>query len=299
MARQIAFARNPLASAQLAQSVEVGNKVRAVFDRGGSTHVRPQSTVKLEWLRPSPDQPRKTFDDEALEDLKTSIREHGILEPLVVRLHGDHYQIVCGERRFRAASALGFTEVPVTVRELSDAEAYAVSLHENIHRDNLTPVDEANAYRHLMDTGMAANQQAVAKFVGVSQSRISQKLALLEMPLEIQTKIRSGSKPTAQPHLTERHARVIRKVGSSEKQKALAKRVINQALSVSKTAELVRQETNPRARAETKASLWIVDGPLRYRRTPSGLSVEIGTPAAAAQIKALSRLMKALQKPAR
>lgn len=296
MARQIAFTRNPLASTQLDKSAQISEKVRSVFDRGGSAQVHKQSTIKLEWLRPSPTQPRKTFDPQALEDLQNSIREHGVLEPLIVRLQGDHYEIICGERRFRAASALGLKEVPITVLDLTDEEAYAVSLHENIHRDNLTPVDEANAYRQLMAKGLAANQQAVAKFVGVSQSRVSQKLALLEMPEEIQTKIRAGSK-ASKSHLTERHARLIRQAGSSEKQKALADRVINQALSVSKTAALVREETSKRpTRAAPKPSAWVTDGPLRYRRTPDGLSVEIEAADTSSQLQALTRLMKALKK---
>ena len=143
MARQIAFTRNPLASTQLDKSAQISEKVRSVFERDGSAQVHKQSTIKLEWLRPSPTQPRKTFDEQALEDLKNSIAEHGVLEPLIVRLQGDHYEIICGERRFRAAGALGLKEVPITVLDLTDEEAYAVSLHENIHRDNLTPVDEA------------------------------------------------------------------------------------------------------------------------------------------------------------
>lgn len=299
MARQVSFSRNPLASPQVAQSVEMGDKVRAIFDRGGSSRVHPQSTVKLEWLKPTPNQVRKTFDEQALEDLKVSIQEHGVVEPLVVRLQGDHYQIVCGERRYRAAVALGLTDVPVTVRELSDTEAYAISLHENIHRDNLTPVDEAAAYKHLLDSGMAANQQAVAKFVGVSQSRVSQKLALLEMPTEIQQQIRTP-KQARGPHLTERHARVIRQMPSAEKQKALAQRVINQALSVSKTAALVRQEVAPRkAKTPSKAPLWVVDGPMRYRKVDGRLTVEIEAKDTASQLKALTRLMKALKKPSR
>lgn len=296
MSRQVSFARNPLATNEVAESIKITDKVRSVFDRGGSSHIHPQSTLKLEWLKPCPDQPRKMFDAAALEELKASIRAHGILEPLVVRLRDSHYEIVCGERRYRAARELKLAEVPVTVRELDDKEAYALSLHENIHRDNLSPMDEARAYRHLLKTGHASTQADVARFAGVTQARVSQKLSLLDMATEIQAKVASASK-SSPGQLTERHARVIRRLDSPDKQKLLAERVINQMLSVSETESLVDKMAKPSRPAKPAASKdqWMKAGAARYRVTDNGLAVEIASGDRKQQIKALEALVRTLK----
>lgn len=303
MARKINFARNPLAANEMQQSIDISDKVRSLFTRGGSSGVHPTSKIKLEYLRPSPTQPRKTFDPVALEELKTSIQAHGIVEPLVVRLQDSHYEIVCGERRFRAAQALGLAEVPVNVLELSDEEAFTIGLHENIHRDSLTPVDEARAYRHLLDSGMASTQESVAQIVGISQSRVAQKLALLELPAEVQEKVVSKTKAAAGPGLTERHARVLRQVPSPEHQKKLAEQVLNEHLSVSQTEALVKDTVSakntdperPRKIAGRKSS-WVTIDNARYRSTSTGLSVEVTAGTLRAQVLALTKVLHILDK---
>lgn len=297
MPRQVNFARNPLATNEVAESIKITDKVRSVFDRGGSSHIHPQSTLKLEWLKPCPEQPRKTFDAAAFEELKVSIRTHGILEPLVVRLRDSHYEIVCGERRYRAACELKLAEVPVTVRELDDTEAYALSLHENIHRDNLSPMDEARAYQRLLNVGIATTQAQIARFAGVTQARVSQMLSLLDMPTEIQEKVTARTKQKTAGQLTERHARVIRQLDSPDKQKLLAERVINQALSVSETESLVRKigKTKPSREASPCLDAWVTAGLARYRVSSAALSVEIASGSRPQQIKALEQVLKALK----
>lgn len=186
MSRQVALANNPLAPDSLARSIDLTSNLRSLFDRGGSGNIRKQSTLRLEWLKPNPGQPRRQFSPEEMQALQSSIQAHGILEPLVVRLVGQTYEIICGERRFRAAQALGLPEVPVVVRDATDDEAFILSLQENVQRNDLTPVEEARAYKTILDRGQIHSQRELARLLGISQGRISQKLSLLELPEDLQ-----------------------------------------------------------------------------------------------------------------
>jgi ParB family chromosome partitioning protein len=191
MSRQAALANNPLAPDSLARSIDLTSNLRSLFDRGGSGNIRKQSTLRLEWIKPNPGQPRRHFSPEEMQALQASIQTHGILEPIVVRLVGQTYEIICGERRFRAAQALGLPEVPVVVRDATDDEAFILSIQENVQRNDLTPVEEARAYRAILDRGQIHSQRELAKLLGISQGRISQKLALLDLPEGIQNQMDS------------------------------------------------------------------------------------------------------------
>lgn len=143
---------------------------------------RGTQQIRVDQLSPSPYQPRKTMEPEALAELTASVATKGVLQPLLVRPAGDGYEIVAGERRYRAALAAGLESVPAIVRELSDQETLEIAIIENLQREDLSPVEEARAFRQLLDFGM--NQEEVAKAVGKSRSAIANSVRLLALPAE-------------------------------------------------------------------------------------------------------------------
>lgn len=147
--------------------------------------------LRVSEIEPNRGQPRKNFDDETISALADSIKEHGILQPILVRPYGNGYQIVAGERRWRAARMLGMSEVPVQIKELSDLEAMQLALIENLQRENLNPVEEAKGYSELVESyGMT--QEEVAKTVGRSRSSVANAMRLLALPEEIQEMLENG-----------------------------------------------------------------------------------------------------------
>jgi len=247
-------------------------------------------------VRPRLGQPRTLFDVEDLDGLRRSIAEHGILEPLIVRPMGTLYEIVCGERRYRAAKDAGLTHVPVLVRELNDDEAFLVSLHENLQRATLTPIEEARAYRHLIDCGNVKNQAGVARLLGLTEARVSQKLALLEMPIEVQERVTARGQSESDG-LTERHVRALRRLSSAEEQAAVARIVCDRRLSVGDTEALVRKMLNARHRpAAAFASKWISVGEARYRPARRGFEIRVTSGRREHVIQALRDVIAALEK---
>ncbi len=187
--------------------------------------------VPIEQVRPNPNQPRRAFPPEALEELAASIRARGILQPLIVRPRPEGgFEIVAGERRWRAAQLAQLHEVPVLVRRLSDDEVLEVALIENIQRQDLNPAEEAEAYRMLMDR-FGHTQEALAEALGKSRSHVANLLRLLTLPEAVQAHLRSG-------RLTAGHARAL--VGREDAE-ALAERVIERGLSVRETERLARR----------------------------------------------------------
>lgn len=318
MTRKIAFLNDPLSPDRLNLSMQISEKLRPMFDRGGSSNIRPQSTLKLEWLRPSKQPLRADLNQEALETLKSSIQEHGILEPLIVRLQQDHYEVVCGHRRLQAAQELGLEEVPVVVRELDDPAAFVLSLHENIHRDDLTPLEEAKAYQKMLDGGMVTSQRQLAKILGVSHTRVNQKMALLEVPGEIQEMMEARipiAEPDPEPKsaggnpvstlpvpksagLTERHIRAIRRIISPEEQVRVARDVVAQNLNAAETEQAVTREiTKKTSSAEPKKRRsWVKLGLGRYREFDDRLLIEIQSNRRDEQLRELRRISRELEK---
>lgn len=198
---------------------------------------RGLQSVPVEFLRPSPLQPRKIFQEEELEALADSIREKGVLQPLVVRAPGGApgYEIVAGERRWRAAQLAGVHEVPVLVRELDDREVLELALVENLQREDLDALEEADAYRRLVDE-FGHTQEAVAKALGKSRSHVANMMRLLGLPEEVRELLQRGA-------LTAGHARAL--IGSPDPV-ALAREVVARGLNVRETEELVRRAVNPR-----------------------------------------------------
>jgi ParB family chromosome partitioning protein len=186
-------------------------------------------TLPVGSLSPHPGQPRRHFDDAALDELATSIAARGVIQPIVVRPHGHDYQIVAGERRWRAAQRARLHEVPVIVRDFSDAETLEIALVENIQRQDLNAIEEAQAYQRLIDE-FGHTQEALGKLVHKSRSHIANLLRLLELPYKIQQQVIDGS-------LTMGHARAL--IGAPDPV-ALARRVIDEGLSVRDTEKLAR-----------------------------------------------------------
>ena len=194
--------------------------------------------VATDRIVPNPDQPRRRFDDDALQELAASIREKGIIQPLIVRTsprNGADFEIVAGERRWRAAQIAQVHEVPVIVREFDDTEVLEIAIIENIQRSDLNPVDEAAGYRQLMDR-FGHTQDQMAKALGKSRSHIANLLRLLNLPEEVQTWLAEGK-------LSAGHARAF--VGHPDATK-LAQHVIAKNLSVREAEKLARQDDRPR-----------------------------------------------------
>lgn len=202
-------------------------------DRTGAMPARPDNRVPVENLFPNPDQPRRDYSQTALEELAASIREKGVIQPLIVRPRPqapDTYEIVAGERRWRAAQIAQLHELPVLVRDFTDTEVLEIAIIENIQRADLNPIEEAAAYRQLMDR-FGHTQEKLAESLGKSRSHIANLLRLLTLPDEVQTYLREGA-------LTYGHARALI---TSENAAALARQVVAKGLSVRETEALVRK----------------------------------------------------------
>lgn len=186
--------------------------------------------VPIEKIRPNPDQPRKRFNAEDLNNLIASIKEKGVLQPLIVRKVGDQFEIVAGERRWRAAQQAQLHQLPVVVRDFTDAEVLEVAIIENIQRADLNPVEEAAGYKQLMDR-FGHTQEKMAEALGKSRSHIANLLRLLQLPSSVQSYVVDGS-------LSAGHARALI---TSDDPEGLAKKVISGGLSVRATEALVKK----------------------------------------------------------
>ncbi|WP_158047737.1 ParB/RepB/Spo0J family partition protein [Skermanella pratensis] len=202
-------------------------------DKGKQTRQMP-----IEFVTPGKFQPRRRFDQEAIQSLVDSVRERGILQPLLVRQHPDDpkiYEIIAGERRWRAAQLAGLHQVPVVVREFTDREALEIALIENIQRQDLTALEEAEGYKRLMDE-FGHTQDALAKALGKSRSHIANMLRLLTLPLQVKQLVQDGS-------ITAGHARALLSVPDPV---AAAHQVVEKGLNVRQVEQLARDAQNPR-----------------------------------------------------
>jgi ParB family chromosome partitioning protein len=184
-----------------------------------------------------------TFDDEKLEELTESIKQYGVLQPLIVQKKDGFYQIIAGERRWRAAKNAGLDQVPVIVKEYNSEETLAISLIENIQREDLSPIEEALAYKRLMEEHQL-KQEEVAEKVGKSRSAIANFLRLLNLEESVQGMVADG-------RLSAGHAKVLLGIDSKEKQKKLAELTIQEELSVRQLEKLVQTEKKPKKEDET------------------------------------------------
>lgn len=192
--------------------------------------MRPDSTLPISEIKPNKGQPRKTFRPEELAELADSIKQNGILQPLLVRKKGSEYEIVAGERRYQAAKTAGLTEIPVVIRDISDDDVFKLALIENLQRSDLSPLEEAQGYRQLIkEKGLT--QEELAKLLSKSRSAITNRLRLLDLPKEVQELVEEGK-------LTAGHARAILAVPSEEGRIQLAQKVVAERLSVRQTESL-------------------------------------------------------------
>ncbi len=189
--------------------------------------------VHIEDIIPNRFQPRLNFDDEGLKELADSIKEHGIIQPLVLRKLGDKYEIVAGERRYKAASMAGLTTVPAVISNIDDNKAAEVAIVENVQRRNLTAIEEARSYKNLLDKGYLT-QDELAKKMGLSQPAIANKLRLLNLDDEVQQALLDEK-------ISERHARTLLRIEDKELQKDWLHRIINERMTVRQLDEELKK----------------------------------------------------------
>jgi ParB family chromosome partitioning protein len=225
-----------------------------------------ERVLRLHWkkVKPCPLQPRKEFDRAALEGLAESIKTNGIIQPLVVRQVGDEYELIAGERRWRATQIAGLDTVPVVVREASDAEVLEMALVENLQREDLNPIEEAQGYGLLIDAFQLTQEEA-ARRVGKSRAAVANALRLLKLDEDVQTHVRQGRLATG-------HAKVILGLDDAAQQKLAADRVIRDQLSVRDTEALVsslQNGTSPKGKKTggAKADVHITDLENRLKQT--------------------------------
>lgn len=197
-----------------------------------------QQKLKIGEVEPNREQPRKNFDEDALVELSESIKQFGILQPLLVQKKDDYYEIIAGERRWRAAKLAGIKEVPVIIREFSDQEVVEISLIENIQRENLNPIEEAMAYRRLMDE-FHLKQDEIAERVAKSRTAVTNSMRLLKLDDRVQQMVVDEMISTG-------HARTLLSIEDGEYQYSVAMRIFDEKLSVRETEKLVKELQKPK-----------------------------------------------------
>lgn len=194
--------------------------------------------VKINQVEPNRDQPRKDFDEDSLMELADSIKQFGILQPLIVKKKKDYYEIIAGERRWRAAKIAGIKEVPIIVKEYTDQEIVEISLIENIQRENLNPIEEAMAFKRLLEE-FNLKQDEVAERVSKSRTAVTNSMRLLKLSKKVQQMIIDDMISTG-------HARALLAIDDEEQQYILANKIFDEKLSVRETEKLVKALKNPK-----------------------------------------------------
>lgn len=238
----------------------LGRGLGALIPGASDGHDRSDAaTVPLSAIRPNPMQPRQRFREHAVAELAESIRQKGILQPLLVRrISAGLFELIAGERRLRAAERAGLSHVPVAIRDVSDDEMLELALIENIQREDLNPIEEARAYQRMMDE-LDMTQQDISARVGKDRSTIANTVRLLHLPAKILADIESGA-------LSAGHARALAGAGSDNAKLALAHRVVSQRLSVRQTERL----------AKAKSTTGVVSDP-DVRQVEHSLTETLGT----------------------
>ena len=198
---------------------------------------RPPLEIDIDLLTPNPRQPRAQIDEQRLEELAQSIRSNGVLQPILVRTVQGRHEIVAGERRWRAAQRAGLLKVPVTVRDVPDDKLLEVALVENVQRENLNAIEEAQAYRRLADD-LQWSQEQIANEVGKDRATVANYIRLLRLPAEVRNEVASGA-------ITMGHARALLALADDAAQRRVGREIISRGLSVRETEALVRRESAP------------------------------------------------------
>lgn len=215
----------------MAKKSGLGRGLNALISEANAeTGNEPEAVLSISEIVRNPNQPRKTFDEDNLAELADSIRQNGVLQPILVRRKGQKYEIVAGERRYQASKLAGLKEIPAVVREIDDDKVFQLALIENLQRSDLSPIEEAKGYKQLL-TSRSLTQEELAKILSKSRSAIANTLRLMDLPVEVQHMMEQGL-------LTAGHARAILAVPSEEGRIKLAKKVVTESLTVRQTENL-------------------------------------------------------------
>ena len=224
--------------------------------------------VEVDQIDPGSEQPRTRFDESALERLAVSIKEHGVVQPVLVRRKGMRYEIIAGERRWRAAQIAGLTKIPVVVKDVADADLLEIALTENVQREDLNPIEEAQAYQKLIER-VGLTQEALAAKFGRDRSYITNYLRLLKLPDDIQRLVEEGRLSTG-------HARTVLGLTTPDQQRRVARQILDKGLSVRATEELVKRALEADGSPRPKRSVTTATDP-NVRAAEAKLRRALGT----------------------
>ena len=205
-----------------------------IIDKTADNNVHKEEIIYVQFgqIKPNPFQPREDFDQQSIDELAQSIKEKGVIQPLLVRRRGDNYELIAGERRLRASNLLGLKEIPVIVREVSDQDSLELALIENIQREELNPIEEARAYQHLIDK-FKVSQEKISEALGKSRVTITNTLRLLKLPHEIQVEMKKG-------RISFAHGRALLEIDDANHQRRLTQDIITKGLSVRELENLIK-----------------------------------------------------------
>ena len=254
----------------------LGRGLNALINTGSDTennkgntkenHEYKEVFINISLVEPNRNQPRKEFDKESLSELANSIKQYGILQPIIVQKNGDMYEIIAGERRWRAAKEAGLTEVPVIIRDYDKQKIMEISIIENIQRENLNPIEEAMAYQSLMEE-YGLKHEELAERVSKNRSTITNSMRLLKLSDNIQQMIIDGK-------ISAGHAKVLLSVENTSEQEKIAQELISKSLSVRELEKLVKQYIKPRKKKKSKDD---TDYSLFYKEYEDRLKDILGT----------------------
>ncbi|MCF0142135.1 MAG: ParB/RepB/Spo0J family partition protein [Parasporobacterium sp.] len=210
----------------------LGKGIDLLIPQGSETENETPVTLKTSQIEPNRNQPRKQFDEEALAELADSVKQYGIIQPIIVTKKDDYYEIIAGERRWRAAKKAGLKEVPVVIRDYTEREIAEISLIENIQREDLNPIEEALGYRQLIEE-YNLTQEELAERISKSRTAITNTMRLLKLDEKVQQHLIEGA-------LSAGHARALLSIESPEGQAEIAEKIIKDSLSVRQTEDLVK-----------------------------------------------------------
>ena len=241
----------------------------AATGMGTTVAVGAERMMKITQIEPNRKQPRRAFEEEALRELAESIRQYGVLQPLIVQKREDHYEIIAGERRWRAAQLAGLKEVPVIVREYSDQERFEIALIENIQREDLNAIEEAEAYRRLMEE-FHLTQEEIADRVGKNRSTITNSLRLLKLDERVRQMLVDGA-------ISGGHARALLSLESGDLQYQTALRIVDEGLSVRDVEKIVKKLQEPAPEPKKPAPAESEAVALAYQDMEQNLRSALGT----------------------
>lgn len=212
----------------------LGKGISALIPEKEPTKEEKIIYVQVDQIKPSPFQPREDFDPLSLEELTQSIKEKGVIQPLLVRRKGDYYELIAGERRWRAAKSMNLNELPVIVKDTQDRDSLELSLIENIQRQNLNSIEEAHAYQYLIDK-FGVTQEKLSEILGRARVSVTNTLRLLKLPHEIQEEIKKG-------RISFAHGRALLEIDDPNLQRRLVQEIISKSLSVRELENLIKRQ---------------------------------------------------------